>query len=188
MKTLTHKKWIYRLPQYVWHTIEMTDDSIEYHESMISLLKYQQRQKELNTLPNLSEGQQNELIEAVQAFSDDQTWKTFVREKRVIHNVFTILDECYYALRQIDITGYVIGKFKSEKWQDFVVDVMRETFETGKFIDRDGGFNDFVDTASGCDELLWNVASSLLAPERIAAVLIKKLKDLHLLHVINLML
>jgi hypothetical protein len=56
----------------------------------------------------------------------------------------------------------VIGEKDSLKRQEFELRVIESLWKNGSFLDEDGRFNTFEDTAGGCDEITWDVACALL--------------------------
>ena len=87
----------------------------------------------------------------------------------LIQNVQAILDECYDPLRLKDSNpegwkaARELGARGSVKWQKFCLRIIQRLKVEGSFgLGSDDDMNDFEDTASGCDETLWNAACYLL--------------------------
>lgn len=88
----------------------------------------------------------------------------------VVENVFGILEECYPSLRtkSSNPDGWKaareLGGRQTLKWQSFKLRVIQYLQNEGSFgsPDEEGGFNDFEDTAGGCDETAWDAACYLL--------------------------
>jgi hypothetical protein len=98
-------------------------------------------------------------------------WRKLVMQDGVVENVFGILEECYDSLRAKDRNeggwkaARELGGRDTAKWQEFKLNVVRRLYEKGSFgsPEEEGGFHDFEDTASGCDEIAWDAACDLLA-------------------------
>ena len=88
----------------------------------------------------------------------------------VVENVFGILEDCYWPLRtkSSNPEGWKaareLGGRQTLKWQSFKLRVIQYLQNEGSFgsPDEEGGFNDFEDTAGGCDEIAWDAACHLL--------------------------
>jgi hypothetical protein len=97
------------------------------------------------------------------------SWKKFVNKGGVIPNVFRILEDCYPSLRSKDsnedgfVAARALGGRDSLKWQEFKLRVIHYLTLHGSFHKEGGGFDDFEDTAGGCDEITWDAACYLLA-------------------------
>ena len=99
-------------------------------------------------------------------------WRKLVMQKYsgVVENVFGILEDCYPSLRtkSSNPEGWKaareLGGRQTLKWQSFKLRVIQYLQNEGSFgsPDEEGGFNDFEDTAGGCDEIAWDAACHLL--------------------------
>ena len=99
-------------------------------------------------------------------------WRKLVMQKYsgVVENVFVILEDCYWPLRtkSSNPEGWKaareLGGRQTLKWQSFKLRVIQYLQNEGSFgsPDEEGGFNDFEDTAGGCDEIAWDAACHLL--------------------------
>jgi len=97
------------------------------------------------------------------------SWKKAV-DDGLLENVQGILHDCYLSLKSPEDNGgmpitkvmEVIGEKDSLKRQEFELRVIESLWKNGSFIDEDGSFNTFEDTAGGCDEITWDVACALL--------------------------
>jgi len=99
-------------------------------------------------------------------------WRKLVMQKYsgVVENVFGILEDCYPSLRtkSSNPEGWKaareLGCRQTLKWQSFKLRVIQYLQNEGSFgsPDEEGGFNDFEDTAGGCDETAWDAACYLL--------------------------
>ena len=103
-------------------------------------------------------------------------WRKLVTNRGMVENVFGILEECYPNLRtkSSNPEGWKaardLGGRQTLKWQSFKLRVIEHLYEKGSFgsPDKEAGFQDFEDTAGGCDEITWDAACHLL--EQAAAV------------------
>jgi hypothetical protein len=97
-------------------------------------------------------------------------WKRFVNNRNVVENVFAILDDCYPSLRLKDSNpegweaARALGGRDTFKWQEFKLRVVGYLYNRGSFgyEAAEEGYDDFEDTAGGCDEIAWNAACFLL--------------------------
>ena len=95
-------------------------------------------------------------------------WKRFVNKGGLIPNVFGILEDCYSSLRSKDsneegfMAARALGGRDTLKWQEFKLRVIHYLTVHGSFY-TNGGYDDFEDTAGGCDEITWDAACYLLA-------------------------
>jgi hypothetical protein len=95
-------------------------------------------------------------------------WKKVVDEG-LINNVSSILEECYeYFISPVEMEDKFIGKAKnmmgkigSLKWQNFTLEVIKYLYKSGSFY-NDGEFDNFEDTAGGCDEITQDAAMDLI--------------------------
>ena len=121
---------------------------------------------------------QNQLRQEVIKMAADENkaykagWRKLVMQKYsgVVENVFGILEDCYPSLRtkSSNPDGWKaareLGSRQTLKWQTFKLRVIQYLQNEGSFgsPDEEGGFNDFEDTAGGCDETAWDAACYLL--------------------------
>jgi hypothetical protein len=97
-------------------------------------------------------------------------WRKVVANRGMVENVFGILEECYPNLRtkSSNPEGWKaareLGGRQTLKWQSFKLRVIEHLYKKGSFgsPDEEGGFQDFEDTAGGCDEVAWDAACYLL--------------------------
>jgi hypothetical protein len=95
-------------------------------------------------------------------------WKRFVNKGGVIPNVFGILEDCYSSLRSKDsneegfMAARALGGRDTLKWQEFKLRVIHYLHSKGSFNNEQGGYDDYEDTAGGCDEVTWDAACYLL--------------------------
>jgi hypothetical protein len=89
-------------------------------------------------------------------------WKEIV-EYGVVENVEGILKECYSHLCEESPTAREqMGEVGSETWELFLLKVIQKLKDEGSFGNVRDGFDDFEDTAGGCDEITWDAALDLL--------------------------
>jgi hypothetical protein len=97
-------------------------------------------------------------------------WKRFVNNRNVVENVFAILDDCYepLCLKDCNPEGWkaarALGGRHTFKWQEFKLRVIGYLYNSGSFgyESAEEGYDDFEDTAGGCDEVAWDAACFLL--------------------------
>ena len=97
-------------------------------------------------------------------------WKMAI-ERGLVENVQDILDECseYLCNDEEDLGAEIVaaakvrlGKADSLQRQEFTLLVIQYLHRKGSFIDEQGGFDDFEDTAGGCDEVTQDAAMYLI--------------------------
>jgi hypothetical protein len=97
----------------------------------------------------------------VAKMSTTKKWKAFVnKDYGVVENVIDLADQLYHYLREHiletstkEAVDSIIGKIGSEQWSKFIVKVFRHMVKKGSFDREDGSYDDFCDTAGGCDEI-----------------------------------
>ncbi len=96
------------------------------------------------------------------------SWKLFVKQSKIVENVFGILESCYSSIRlkSRNMTSWkaarALGGRDTLRWQKFKIRVIEYLLTQGSFNDGSGGYRDFEDTADGCDEITWDAAIYLL--------------------------
>ena len=99
------------------------------------------------------------------------SWKKVVEE--LLENVQGILNEdTYYSYLEVEVADNAtaeekreakekskkikayLGPFNGLKWQLFVLKIIKKLHDDGSFY-QDGRFDNFEDTAGGCDEVAW---------------------------------
>lgn len=90
-------------------------------------------------------------------------WKEVV-DQGLVENVEGILKECYSHLcEEIPTASEKMGEIGSETWEIFLLKVIQKLKDQGCFgQDDEYGFDNFEDTAGGCDETTWDAALDLL--------------------------
>lgn len=120
--------------------------------------------------PNLSAAEmKNRVIAMETRTAYKSTWKRAVNDG-LLENVQNILDECYeyfcdptdWGVMFVAKAKKMFGKHNSLEWQLFTLQVIQHLKNKGSFIDEEGGFDTFEDTAGGCDEIVQNVAQELI--------------------------
>lgn len=96
-------------------------------------------------------------------------WKNLI-DSGMVENVSYILEDCFLALGDQD--GYdenivksarAMGLHKKDARQQFVMRVIHYLKVNGSFGSLEDGFDNFQDTAGGCDEVTENAMLYLLA-------------------------
>ena len=94
-------------------------------------------------------------------------WKRAV-EAGLLDNVQGLVNECHGPWREKGRTNETIvaavkklGKVGSLPWQLFTLEIIKNIHDKGSFW-RDSNFDLFEDTASGCDEIVWDAGSAIL--------------------------
>lgn len=111
-----------------------------------------------------------EVIKLERRTAYKSSWKRFVNNRNVVENVFGILEECYPSLRVKDRNpegwnaARALGGRDTFKWQEFKLRVVSYLYNNGSFgyEAAEQGYDDFEDTAGGCDEVAWDAACFLL--------------------------
>lgn len=97
-------------------------------------------------------------------------WKMAI-ENNLVENVQGILDECaeYLCHDEEDWGAEIVaaakarfGKADSLQRQEFTLLLIKYLHRKGSFIDEQGGFDTFEDTAGGCDEVTQDAAMYLI--------------------------
>jgi hypothetical protein len=97
-------------------------------------------------------------------------WKMAI-EQGLVENVQGILNECadYLCHDKEDLGAEFVtvaktrfGKADSLQRQEFTLLVIKYLKHNGSFIDEEGGFDTFEDTAGGCDEVTQDAAMYLI--------------------------
>ena len=102
-------------------------------------------------------------IDAVKSIDpSDIRWKHFVETTDFVENVSKLLDS-YYPSFVRDDHDYVekarkrLGEHGSAKWEGFVLTMFNSIYLSME------EYEDYEDTANGCDEVLWNLAEKHLS-------------------------
>ena len=113
---------------------------------------------------------QNTLKSRVKNLSHpNNAWRNFVDDSDVVENVCGYLDECYDCLLEETsnrkLFEQMIGPKGSQNWKEFQFLVISELKNSGCFNqleNKDIFDDDFRDSASGCDEVVQDVAFKLM--------------------------
>ena len=96
---------------------------------------------------------------------EDFMWKSFVMKPYgVVDNILKLLDDCYETFVELiqdnsnDDPTMFIGALHSTGWKKFQLRVIEQLLHPKNY----DMTHDFEDTASGCDELVWNVAYDII--------------------------
>jgi hypothetical protein len=109
------------------------------------------------------------LVIAIETRNDyKRGWKKVVNEG-LFENVSIILEDCYeYFTLPGEMNDEFIAKAKnmmgtinSFKWKNFTLEVIKYLHKKGSFY-NDGEFDNFEDTAGGCDEITQDAAMHLI--------------------------
>jgi hypothetical protein len=118
--------------------------------------------EKLNTSEQPKALTMNEIKETVAKFNKSKKWKSFVNaDYGVVDNIVELLGDCYYPFLDAIKTNYVktakvdLGKRGSIEWQNFMIRVIKKVLEPETFTTQEQ-YDDFSDTANGCDEIVWN--------------------------------
>lgn len=92
-------------------------------------------------------------------------YKWVIEKRDAVENICGILETCRDAL--LDCRGPAIlsqiGAQDSDQWRDFQIRVIKKLKDDGSFEPSEfNEMNDFEDTASGCDEIVWASAMAVL--------------------------
>jgi len=98
----------------------------------------------------------------VAKMSNTKKWKTFINQDYgIVDNLTDIVYDVYDYMRDHiletysrDIADSIIGKPGTQQWNRFIVQLFRRMVKNGSFIRDDGSYDDFGDTAGGCDEVV----------------------------------
>jgi hypothetical protein len=110
------------------------------------------------------------LVIAIETRNDyKRGWKKVVHQG-LFDNVSNILEECYeYFTLPGEMNDEFIAKAKnmmgtinSFKWKNFTLEVIKYLHKKGSFYDDGGEFDNFEDTAGGCDEITQDAAMHLI--------------------------
>jgi len=124
--------------------------------------------EKLNTSEQPKTLTMTEIKETVAKFNKSKKWKSFVlADYGVVDNIVELLNDCYYPFLDIIKTKYVktanikIGKRGSIEWQTFMIRVIKKVLEPETFTTQED-YDDFSDTANGCDEVVWDTGVSVI--------------------------
>jgi hypothetical protein len=98
-------------------------------------------------------------------------WKKMVEQENLIENIQMILTMCYENLKHTDCTksevvsknAEALGKVGSKEWREFLIKLIGAILEDDGFGNAEDGYENFEDTAGGCDESVWAKAVELLS-------------------------
>lgn len=124
-----------------------------------------------NKIADLKTKTEKETIrQKVMKMSSKFGWEKFVdRDYGLVDNVSSLAEESYDILVEECFPSRkegqkVLGKLGSELWETFLLKVFQKLIDDNAFDLENGEYDDFGDTAGGCDETLWNACVSVLDP------------------------
>lgn len=143
----------------------------KFHEEQLAIAKTKVQEMEAPVEVLLTEAEMKKRVIALETRTAMKfSWKKAV-ENGLVSNVQHILNECYDSYRDREEMGaeFVakakerMGKRGSLKWQLFALDVITQLKKNHSFCNEDTkDFDDFEDTAGGCDEVTWNVGIDII--------------------------
>ena len=144
---------------------------VKFHEAQLAIAKSKVQEMEAPVEVLLTEAEMKKRVIALETRKAYKfTWKRAV-DGGLVSNVKQILDESYhvYLDRKVMDAEFVakakerMGKLGSLKWQLFILDVIAHLKKDGSFCNEDTkDFDDFEDTAGGCDEITWDAGSDII--------------------------
>jgi hypothetical protein len=187
METANHWKDLIAYQQLQIAEIQgKVDESIlAYHQEQVAVV--QGKLQEIVTAdPNLAALTQPEMEARVLAMNRSKGWKKVVADG-LLGNIQSILDEnTHYCYSEVDVDENAtdeqkreakersdkikayLGVFGGLKWQTFVLKVIQKLLIGGSFKNEDGTWDDFEDTAGGCDEITWDAGMEIIEEEALA--------------------
>ena len=95
------------------------------------------------------------------------SWKKAIADG-LLDNVQSLVNECHGPWRENGRTNETVmaavkklGKIDSLPWQLFTLQIIKNLHDKGSFW-RDSNFDTYEDTASGCDEIVWDAGCEIL--------------------------
>ena len=146
----------------------------KFHEAQLAIAKSKMQELEAAAAPPVdpllthSEMKKRVLaIETRKAYKP--RWKKAVADG-LLENVQGILYECYktyldrseMGVEFIEAAKKKMGKKDSLQWQLFILEVIQHLWKKGSFLNEDGTFDTYEDTAGGCDEITWDAGIELI--------------------------
>jgi hypothetical protein len=136
---------------------------VEFHSGKLEIAKAKLKQLEEGTLTQFQFREKVSLLANEKSAAFKQGWKKII-ENGMVENVCGILEECYSSFLdsnnvELEVNAKdQLGEENSLKRQEFKFKVIKRLFEEGSFGNEkeEYGFEDFEDTAGGCDETAWN--------------------------------
>ena len=158
----------------------------DYHEAQILKAQKMLDEFEKNGEPKeqlLTQAEmEKRMIEFERRTAFKSSWKKNVNED-LLENMQHILNEdTYNAYLEVDVADNAtaeekreakekskkikayLGPFNGLKWQLFVLKVIKKLHDDGSFY-QDGHFDNFEDTAGGCDETAWFAGVEIIEAE-----------------------
>lgn len=153
-------------------TIDELRLAVAFHREALTKVEKQLYDLECppETRPTTKEVMRKRAIAMETRTAYKRTWKKAV-ENGLVENVQGILNECadYLCHDKEDLGAEIVtaaktrfGKADSLQRQEFTLLVIKYLKHNGSFIDEEGGFDTFEDTAGGCDEVTQDAAMYLI--------------------------
>lgn len=153
-------------------TIDELRLAVAFHREALTKVEKQLYDLECppETRPTTKEVMRKRAIAMETRTAYKRTWKKAV-ENGLVENVQGILNECadYLCHDEEDLGAEIVtaakarfGKADSLQRQEFTLLVIKYLKHNGSFIDEEGGFDTFEDTAGGCDEVTQDAAMYLI--------------------------
>jgi hypothetical protein len=145
-------------------TIAECEAAIAEHSKAIRQLN--KKLVDLKKAAGVNELTEDEFRDRIIELSKEKTWKEFVTKSDVLDNVANLLAEGYShdcLLLEDDERSVhsVVGRIGSRKWQEFVISVITLLYKENSF-KRGGHWDDYGDTAGGCDEVAMDAAHKII--------------------------
>ena len=153
-------------------TIDELRLAVAFHREALTKVEKQLYDLECppETRPTTKEVMRKRAIAMETRTAYKRTWKMAI-EQGLVENVQGILNECadYLCHDEEDLGAEIVtaaktrfGKADSLQRQEFTLLVIKYLKHNGSFIDEEGGFDTFEDTAGGCDEVTQDAAMYLI--------------------------
>lgn len=152
----------------------MTDDLkrewkaiVDFHAEKLAIAKEKLRDLEECKVTKLQFRENVLNLAKKRSVAFKKGWKEII-ERGMVENVCAILHECYDSFFEAaeNATAFKqkVGEEDSVRFQQFMFKVIEHLFSQNSFgSDKDeDGFQDFEDTAGGCDEIAWNAGLAVL--------------------------
>jgi hypothetical protein len=130
--------------------------------------------KLIETARSKNELKKNELNNKLLTFADKKSakdrkaWANALKHDlatnvdRLLKESMDILCDSKEVGPTISKNALALGNHGSPASREFLVKLIHSLYESGEFKDEDGDYDTFEDTASGCDEIVWERVCELL--------------------------
>lgn len=187
METANHWKELiaYQQQQIAAFQGKLGESVLAYHQEQLAVAQGK-LQEILAGDPNLAALTQAEMKARVLAMDRRKGWKKIVEDGLLQNIQFILNEDTHYSFSEVDVEKNAteeqkrvakersnkikayLGVFGGLKWQTFVLKVIQNLLIDGSFKNEDGEWDDFEDTAGGCDETTWDVGMSIIEKEALA--------------------